>query len=33
MTRIALIADLYDLTTDEVEAAVRYDLSRVPPAA
>jgi uncharacterized protein (DUF433 family) len=31
--RIALIADLYDLTTDEVEAAVRYELSRVPTAA
>ncbi|TAK65404.1 MAG: DUF433 domain-containing protein [Dehalococcoidia bacterium] len=31
--RLQMIAELYDLTVDEVEAAVRYELSRKTPAA
>ncbi len=31
--RISMIAELYDLTTDEVESAVRYELIRGPSVA
>ena len=29
--RLDMVADLYELSRDEVEAAVRYELTRVAP--